>query len=247
MSGFHTLMMAGTPVYTVTFDYGDIPAQRVLKNRMAIRPADPYKENHNFTGWFVNGVLFDFNTPVTVNLAMMAGWSLKTYTVTFNSNGGNALASQTVAHGNRASYVAPGRTYYTFKAWTLNGVAFDFNTPVTGDITLVASWIKTLYTQSGTASVGALKSASGRSDIPYGVVVTFPTAFTEVVSASLNGRAVPYAYSGYPSYLYLNVSGFRQVTGDTYWYVDERLEIYVQDSRGTIRGSLGWTATGYYV
>ncbi len=248
MSGFHTLMMAGTPVYTVSFDYGDIPAQRVVKNKKAIRPADPYKENYNFTGWFVDGVLFDFNTPVTGNWQLSAGWSLKTYTVTFNANGGDGVVAQTVAYGSTASHVTPSRTYYTFTGWTLNGIAFDFNTPVTADITLVASWEKTLYTHSGTTSVSALAPLGGTwVNTPYGVRVTFPTAFTQVVSGTLNGATIPYVYQSYTSYLYLNTTGFCQVTGERYWKSNSHEGTTETDYRGKTSGNLGWTVTGYYV
>ena len=247
MSQFHSLMMARAPVYTVTFHYGDIPAQRVMKNKLAVKPADPYKENHDFTGWFADGVLFDFSTPVTGDLALTAGWSLTTHVVTFDANGGNVVTSQTVVHGSRASPVVPDRTYYTFNGWTLKGVAFDLNTPVTEDITLVANWEKTLYTQSGTAKVTVLAKGSGNlPDTLYGVVVTFSMPFTEVVSASLNGRAIPYSYDKYDSLTYLNVAGFRQQTGQNYWYYDNSAENYVNDSAGTTSGNMSWTITGYY-
>ncbi|MBQ9740748.1 MAG: Cna B-type domain-containing protein, partial [Kiritimatiellae bacterium] len=36
----------------------------------------------------------------------------------------------------------PTRSGYTFKGWTLGGTAYDFNTPVTGSITLKAKWEK---------------------------------------------------------------------------------------------------------
>ena len=36
----------------------------------------------------------------------------------------------------------PTRNGYTFKQWTLNGQTYDFATPVTSEITLVAEWTK---------------------------------------------------------------------------------------------------------
>lgn len=257
MSGFHTLMMAGTPVYTVSFDYGGIPAQRVLKNKLAVKPADPYKENHNFTGWFVNGVLFDFSTPVTGNLNLTAGGSLKTYTVTFNTTGGNGVASQIVAHGSTVSYVTPSRTYYTFTGWTLNGAGFDFNTPVTGDITLVANWTKTIYTQSGTAGVVLLKSDSADNSLAriYGVTANFPTSFTQLISLTVNGAAAPNStYDRQSSSLYVevtytsfaNTTGFAQTTG-THRRGMNGSGDWKDTYTGTRTGAVNWTATGYYV
>ena len=72
------------------------------------------------------------------------------HTVTFTDYNGDTLSTETVSHGNTATKpVNPtrdGSTYgygdadYTFKEWQLNGVTFDFNTAITEDITLVASY-----------------------------------------------------------------------------------------------------------
>ena len=54
---------------------------------------------------------------------------------------------QTVAYGNTVSAVStPVREGYTFDAWQVNGANYDFTTPVTGDIELVATWAKNTYT-----------------------------------------------------------------------------------------------------
>ena len=65
-----------------------------------------------------------------------------TFTVTFDANGhGTAPAAQTVNDGETATGPeALSETGWTFGGWTLNGVAYDFTTPVTANITLVAVW-----------------------------------------------------------------------------------------------------------
>ena len=64
-----------------------------------------------------------------------------TYTVAFDSDGGTAVTAQTVESGKTATKPAdPTKEGYTFKGWTLNGTAYDFNTAVTGNITLKATW-----------------------------------------------------------------------------------------------------------
>lgn len=64
-----------------------------------------------------------------------------TYTVTFDSDGGSAVEAQTVNDGATATEpTEPTKDSYTFGGWLLNGAAYDFSTPVTADITLVASW-----------------------------------------------------------------------------------------------------------
>ena len=65
-------------------------------------------------------------------------------TVTFNSNGGSAVATQTVAHGSKATKPAdPTKDGYTFEGWYSNSActtAYDFNSAVTTDLTLYAKW-----------------------------------------------------------------------------------------------------------
>ncbi|WP_191018325.1 InlB B-repeat-containing protein [Treponema zioleckii] len=69
------------------------------------------------------------------------------YTVTFNSNGGSEVASQTVESGTLATRPeAPSRTGYTFSAWLCGEADFDFATKITADTTLTAKWTANTYT-----------------------------------------------------------------------------------------------------
>lgn len=62
-------------------------------------------------------------------------------TVTFNSNGGSAVASQEVSNGQTATEPAdPTKAGYIFSKWQLNGSDYNFSNPVTKDITLDAVW-----------------------------------------------------------------------------------------------------------
>ena len=65
------------------------------------------------------------------------------HTVTFDSNGGSLVPSQQVYNGRPvAAPEDPVRDGFTFCGWTLDGSLYDFDTPVTGDITLVAFWVE---------------------------------------------------------------------------------------------------------
>lgn len=74
--------------------------------------------------------------------------STQSYTVTFTVDGGT-YSTQTVKEGSNATApttptkAADSEYTYTFKQWTLNGSAYDFTTPVTGNITLVAEFTAT--------------------------------------------------------------------------------------------------------
>ena len=62
-------------------------------------------------------------------------------TVTFDSNGGSAVDVQAVTYGKTAQEPAvPTRSGYTFVGWYLGETAYDFDTPVTENITLTAHW-----------------------------------------------------------------------------------------------------------
>ena len=146
-----------TEAVTVTFDSnGGTPVsnKNVASGDTIIAPSNPVKPateqyTYTFVGWYLNGVAFDFETPITSNLTLVAQWSqaIRTYTLTFNSNGGNAINSQTKKYGEKFTEpVAPIRPAdsqysYTFIGWFLNDVAYDFDTEVTGDIVLVAKWL----------------------------------------------------------------------------------------------------------
>ena len=69
------------------------------------------------------------------------------FTVTFDSNGGSAVPNQTVKSGDKATKPAnPTKSGYTFTHWHVAGsaddAAFDFNTPIDGNIELTAHWTK---------------------------------------------------------------------------------------------------------
>lgn len=99
---------------------------------------------------------------VPVTLIWVGGsWQIKTqgrvlvtevYTVTFDSYGGTPVPpAQEVEYGHTATKPAdPTLKGYTFAFWYLgedeqNATAYDFNTPVTENITLTAKWEKKTY------------------------------------------------------------------------------------------------------
>ena len=66
------------------------------------------------------------------------------YTVSFSTNGGGPIASQSVASGGKVTEpTAPVREGYTFAGWFTDAAltsAYDFNLTVTSAITLYAKW-----------------------------------------------------------------------------------------------------------
>ncbi len=73
-SGWYTVYEA----VTVTFvnEKGDAPEAQVIgKGKTAVKPADPAEvPGFLFNGWTLNGAAYDFATPVTENIELVAVW-----------------------------------------------------------------------------------------------------------------------------------------------------------------------------
>ena len=189
----------GKVTYVVNFntDGGNSVSNQIInKDGTITKPQDPVRDGYKFLGWYSNNVLFDFSTPVTTNLELVAKWEkakdnstpatttttkkndttssttkktttkkndttnttttkktttttteAKKYTVKFDSNGGSKVSSKEVTSGSKVSKPSnPTRTGYKFGGWTLNNKAYDFNSKVTSNITLVAKWTAKTYT-----------------------------------------------------------------------------------------------------
>ena len=121
-----------------------IPMQTVEDGRTVGRPADPTRDGYAFKGWTLDGQPYDFAQPVTGDITLTAQWEkLSEYTVTFDTQDGTPVPTQTVTENGTVTRPAdPTRDGYTFNGWTLDGEPYDFSQPVTGDITLEAQWEK---------------------------------------------------------------------------------------------------------
>ena len=138
--------------YQVTFDSmggSSLDNQQVTYNGTAATPSAPTKAGYTFDGWFTDKDYtksYDFATPVTDDITLYAKWTINSYNVTFNSMGGSLVASQNVDHNTAAVKPAdPTKTGYSFDGWFTDKdctVAYDFNAPVTDNITLYAKWNK---------------------------------------------------------------------------------------------------------
>ena len=134
--------------YTVTFESDggtQVPQQLVREGRQCTEPLAPEKAGWIFTGWYYAGTdtLYDFTQPVSGSLTLTAHWEQvpSDLLVSFRSEGGTAVASQTVGYGEKAAEPEPPtRDGYEFAGWLLNGETYSFDTPVTEDLVLTASW-----------------------------------------------------------------------------------------------------------
>lgn len=108
-------------------------------------PNHPTKPNHRFIGWSRSGgELWNFDTDtVSSNIILMAEWEeAKTYTVTFDTDGGSNVEVQYVAHGDKIQIPKnPQKEGQLFDAWYSGNEEWNFKRyPVTQNMTLEAHW-----------------------------------------------------------------------------------------------------------
>uniref|UniRef100_UPI0025558769 InlB B-repeat-containing protein n=1 Tax=Lysinibacillus sp. fls2-241-R2A-57 TaxID=3040292 RepID=UPI0025558769 len=138
----------------VTFDSNGgskVPSQTVGFNDLVKAPTTPVKEGYQFVGWYKDAALnnaWDFaKDKVTADITLYAKWTKDNYIVTFDSNGGSKIPSQTVAYKALVKAPAnPKKEGYLFIGWYKNKEftkAWDFAKDVVAeDLTLYARWMK---------------------------------------------------------------------------------------------------------
>jgi len=144
--------------YTVTFDSqggSEIDPANVEYNSEIIPPVAPTKEGHTFAGWYKEAELTNAWTfvtdKVTANTTLYAKWTINSYTLNFDSQGGSAVSSVSVVHNTVATApTAPTKTGYTFVGWykevgLINTWAFATD-KIIANTTLYAKWTINNYT-----------------------------------------------------------------------------------------------------
>ena len=167
--------------YTVTFNSNggsEVSSATVEYNGTVTKPADPSKQYYTFGGWYTDTALsaeYNFTTPVTQSIALYAKWNAIPHTVTFNTNGGDAINSVTVNEGSTLTVSPqPVKTGYTFKGWFSDSEttqAFNFSQIIVKDVTLYAKWEIAKYTVSFFTDGG---TAISSQTIEYGKTATRP-------------------------------------------------------------------------
>lgn len=148
----------------------------------------PTRSGYNFMGWgtsasdtsvdYVAGAKYTNNAAIT----LYAIWQLKTYTVSYNANGGSgAPSAQTKKHGATLilSSTKPTRTGYTFAGWSktsTGSVAYNAGSQYStnSNITLYAVWNST-YLKPRITSLKATRCDTNGSinDAGTNIKVTF--------------------------------------------------------------------------
>ncbi len=124
------------------------------------------------------------------------------YKVTFNSNGGTSVRTQTVEEGKKAKEPTdPTRAGYTFMGWYLDLddiEEYDFDTKVTKNITLIAKWSSSTEASKGFVVSFETSDGSVRTiNVEPGQTIPIPSTPTrygyKFVEWQLNGQTYDFS------------------------------------------------------
>ena len=161
--------------YTITYDLdggtaeGNPDTYTVETDAFTLK--NPTRPGYTFTGWSGTGLTGEDNLTVTIpkgstgNRSYTAHWSLNTYSITYDLNGGNASGNPTSYTVESATITLnqPTKTGYTFTGWSGTDLTGEDNLTVTipagstGDRSYTAHWSLNTYSitydlDGGTAS-----------------------------------------------------------------------------------------------
>ena len=198
---------AETTKYAVTYDLNGSPAtaptQPSVSEGTTVTLAEaPTWEGYRFDGWLVkdeNGndvTITDgkFTMPAA-KVAITAQW-VKVWTVTFNTNGGSAIAPVVVDdNGTLTAPTAPQKDCYAFVEWQKGEVAYDFAATITSDITLNATW---------TPKYASSFDFGATTDLTKDNIMSKLSAVNMAVSVGTGGGYDNGATTGYLGYKFKN-------------------------------------------
>ncbi|MBO7143766.1 MAG: InlB B-repeat-containing protein [Salinivirgaceae bacterium] len=195
---------SGSAVDTIKADYG----------AAITAPAAPTREGYTFDGW-------DKALPETMpaqNLTLRAKWIINKYTITFDTDGGTAMAAMSVNYSKPVSEPAePRKKGYTFVGW-------DSEIPAkmpAENLTIKALWKANQYTISFDANGGS-SVASITAD--YGTAITKPA----------NPTRLGYHFDGWDEELPATIPA-ENLTLKAQW-TQLRYTVGVETANGTISG-----------
>ena len=193
-----------TNQYTLTlnYNYGEVPTTEEIVKDYGTSIVLPYltRTGYTFNGWYktkdetgeldnlVQTCTYDVatdiydcgNYSITATATLYAGWTAKTYTVTFDSNGGSDVSSKDVTYdATYGTLATPTKAGYKFVAWLDSEeiiVTADTVVAITEDQTLTASWVEDTFTVSFATSDLAIPFVEEVEDI----TVTYNGTFGEL-------------------------------------------------------------------
>ena len=158
------------------------------------------KNGYSFDGWRLNstsGTLYSagssFKLSSGTSCTMYGDWSVNTYKITFNENGGSSVSDINYDITDTITLPSTSRNGYTFVGWKPSSSVGNWSTSTTyvstlsghyyGNVTLVAQWNRNTYSITFNENGG-----SSVNNISYNI-----TSTTTLPSTSRNG----YTFNGW--------------------------------------------------
>lgn len=176
---------ACSKTFTVTFDSNGgsaVGSVEVKSNGTVEEPNAPTRTGYTFEKWVKpDGTEFVFGTDtVTGNITLTATWRVNSYTVTFNTNGGSQVASQSVNHNGTASMPSqPTKAGQVFVGWYEDSdfsTPFDFSKKIVQDTTVYARFVDEIEEIFTVKFVGSSTPVASRTTNEGGVLTDLPAA-----------------------------------------------------------------------
>lgn len=221
--------------YTITFNEvgGDAVADITADYNAPITIPTPIKTGYTFDYWYYDDASTEYEIGNTMpaldlieddgSIELTAHWTVKSITITFDANGGDAVAPITQ---NYNTYISDKpvatRKGYTFNGWLLDGQAYTIPDYMPAEsITLVADWTintyKINFTDTGNSTVDSIEAAFGAP-----------------IKAPENPTKTGYNFN----YWYYNDPATPYVIGDTMPALDTELGITTKEITLTAKWSI---------
>ena len=165
--------------YSITYDldggeWDEIDGATRYATNSSYELPEPIKEGYIFDGWYEGDVKYEIVAGKDFNL--VAHWTIKTYKISFDSNGGTEVEEQVIEHfGTVSEPNDPTRTGYAFVEWQLEEVKYNFESEVTGEMILVAVWELEKYTITYNVEGGSYATYATFADIASDLLADYNT------------------------------------------------------------------------
>ena len=136
--------------YTLTYDSngGTSCSSKVLNyNDNFDLSCSPTKTGYTFNGWYTdktNGTKVTTANRIQQNTTIYAHWTLNTYTLTYDSNGGTSCSSKVLNYNDNFDLsCSPTKNGYTFNGWytdKTNGTKVTTSNRIQQNTTIYAHW-----------------------------------------------------------------------------------------------------------
>lgn len=204
----------------------DVPTN--TEGKLTEFPADPSRTGYTFAGWYTEaegGRLVTASTTFTESATVYAHWTVaitpskpRTYTITFNANGGGSNVTLTTGTDGKLAALpdAPSRTGYTFDGWYTapsGGTQITKDTVFQGHTTVYAHWKEGSGQPSDPSNPSNPSNPSGVQYQVYAPSASSGGSFYISHTAAAEGQRVTITLTPWSGYQLYQLSVTNYVTG----------------------------------